>query len=266
MAIRVGRLNFLNAFPIYLPFDLGVVESDLSISFVYGPPSELSWKLRNGDLDASLISVVEYWDNPNSYVIMGDLCIGVKGRVRSVALFSKKPMEELDRIYLTQKSLTSRRLLSYILQRKGFSPELLDLEGDYRGKEAVLLIGDEALYALKDGFFPFVYDLSELWYNIEKLPFVFAFWCLRRDFLKSYPLLSRKLKNLFLKARNWGENNMEIISKKWLEENKDKGFSLGEILDYLTNLDYKLSEEHIKGINRFFEVLGRKVELYFLDD
>src|SRR5207237_6386925 len=47
--------------------------------------------------------------------------------------------------------------------------------------DGLLLIGDEALQAKKDGIpgLPFIADLGEEWYQWQKLPFVFARWAVR---------------------------------------------------------------------------------------
>ncbi len=237
--LRIGRTDFLNTFPIYYPFDVGVVELRDSI-FIREVPSRLS----EMDLDVNLIPVVALKDR-DDYDLLGDLCIGATGEVRSVGVFSRVPFNEVKRIHLTKKSRTSRMLLRYILRKMELSPELLELEGPWSGKDAVLLIGDDALFERKKGEFPYFTDLSKLWYEIEGLPFVFAVWCVKKDHPRKNEVLLA-----FEKAREWGLRNLEKVSKAW-------GGFLGEreVLEYLKGIDYFLTEDHKKAISRFFKFL-----------
>ena len=237
--LRIGRTDFLNTFPIYYPFDIGAVELKDFI-FIREVPSKLS----EMDLDVNLIPVVvfKYRDD---YELLGDLCIGATGEVRSVGVFSRVPFEEVDKIYLTKKSKTSRMLLRYILKKKGLSPQLLELEGSWSDKDAVLLIGDDALLERKKGDFPYFTDLSKLWHEMEGLPFVFAVWCVKKGLNRRGEVLSA-----FERARKWGLEHLEEVSRAWggfLDEH--------EVLEYLKGIDYFLTEDHKKAMDRFFKFL-----------
>ncbi len=237
--LRIGRTDFLNTFPIYYPFDVGVVELEDYI-FIREVPSKLS----EMDLDVNLIPVVALRER-DDYELLGDLCIGATGEVKSVGVFSKVPFEEVKRIYLTKKSRTSRMLLRYILKKMGLSPVLLELEGPWSDKDAVLLIGDDALLERNKGDFPYFTDLSELWYKMEGLPFVFAVWCVKRDLNRKNEIL-----RAFERAREWGLAHLEEVSKAWggfLDER--------EVLEYLKGIDYFLTEDHKKSMDRFFKLL-----------
>lgn len=71
--------------------------------------------------------------------------------------------------------------------------------------EAAVLIGDAALRAnLLDGprFGLQVHDLGALWKEWTGLPFVFAVWAARRDYLEREPDLTREVHQAFLASRN----------------------------------------------------------------
>ena len=52
--LRVGHLNFVNAYPLYGGLLQGAVQRPVEL--VSGVPSELNQMLREGDLDLSLVS------------------------------------------------------------------------------------------------------------------------------------------------------------------------------------------------------------------
>jgi len=62
---------------------------------VTGTPAELNDLLVAGELDVSVISAVEYARHAKHLVLLPDLAISCDGPVRSVMLFSKRPIWEL---------------------------------------------------------------------------------------------------------------------------------------------------------------------------
>mgnify|MGYP001552505681 FL=1 len=55
--MRVGRIRYINCFPVYGAIDRGIV--DLGASVPSGNPSELNRLMAAGQLDVSVISAVE---------------------------------------------------------------------------------------------------------------------------------------------------------------------------------------------------------------
>src|SRR2546421_295635 len=92
--MRVGRIGYINCYPVYGAIDRGVVP--LAADLVTGTPSELNELLAAAELDVSVVSAVEYARNARDYVLLPDLAISCDGPVRSVALFSRRPAVELD--------------------------------------------------------------------------------------------------------------------------------------------------------------------------
>src|SRR5216110_3026498 len=105
--MRVGRIGYINCYPIYGAIDRGVIP--LAAELVTGTPSELNDLLAAGELDLSVVSAVEYARNACDYVLLPDLAISCDGPVRSVALFSRRPVGQLDdrTVLLTASSRTA---------------------------------------------------------------------------------------------------------------------------------------------------------------
>ena len=112
--LRVGRIPYINCYPVYGAIDAGVVKLDAEL--VTGVPSDLNAKMARGQLDVSVVSAIEYARASERYVLLPDLAISCDGPVRSVLLLSKVPAPELGgkRVMLSRSSMTSVALLELL--------------------------------------------------------------------------------------------------------------------------------------------------------
>ena len=224
--LRVGRVSYKNTIPLFYKLE--------GFEIVEGVPSYLVKLLREGKIDAGIVSSAEYFFNADKYLILPDISISSKGRVCSVKLFSRVPFEEIKSVNLSEASLTSRYLLFYLFEKKlGYVPK------ESKEAEALMLIGDEALQKRN---FPYIYDLAEEWFKLHGLPFVFALFLVRKEasteeVKKLYGGIKRSLKEFF----------------------KDlTGGRVSENFYFTECIDYSLGEEHLKSLKLFFEYLSKK--------
>src|SRR6266498_2399950 len=112
--MRLGRIGYINCYPVYAGIDRGEVQ--LPAELVTGTPAELNDLLVAGELDVSVISAVEYARHAKDMVLLPDLAISCDGPVRSVALFSKRAVGQLDdrTVLLSASSRTSVALLELL--------------------------------------------------------------------------------------------------------------------------------------------------------
>jgi chorismate dehydratase len=82
--LRVGRITYINTYPVYGAVDRGIVPLDATM--VDGIPSALNGMMADGSLDVSVISAVEYALHADRYLLLPDLAITSDGPVRSVML------------------------------------------------------------------------------------------------------------------------------------------------------------------------------------
>lgn len=152
--------------------------------FVADTPRQSTQALLDRRILAAPIPVgdlpqVEKWVQP-----VGAFGIAAQGAVKSVLLFSNHPFVELAapaKIYLTDQSSSSVRLL-YLLLGQQFGFERLPYVTDrVEEAQAQLLIGDQALVRLHQQNDRFVTDLAKEWVQTQGLPFVFARWVVRKD-------------------------------------------------------------------------------------
>lgn len=214
--------------------------------------------LYSGLLDISPSSSIEYAKHPQNYLILQDLSISSIGPVRSVCLFSRAPIEDLDHagIGLTTESETSVCLLKIILgrffdHRNSFHAVRGAGLNTLEKYPAVLLIGDSALKAgLHHPSDVFVYDLGELWYRNTGLPFVFALWIVREDALARN---TAGVKSLWEELREAKLNSSKLFDREAQRQEKE-WISPSQLVDYWKTISYDLTSRHIEGLKEFFRL------------
>src|SRR5688500_19606645 len=87
--MRVGRIPYINCYPVYGAIDAGTVKLDAEL--VTGVPSDLNAKMARGQLDVSVVSAIEYARASERYLLLPDLAISCDGPVRSVLLSFARP-------------------------------------------------------------------------------------------------------------------------------------------------------------------------------
>lgn len=259
--LRVGCIDFANCTPLFMALDeLGPG----GVEFIPGVPTELNRLLRVGGVDLSPSSSVEFLRDPERYGFLPDLSISAIGPVQSVLLFSRVPLAALDgrQVALSPVSATSVVLLRVLLERHGGVTPTYVTEGvEDAGKEtaAFLWIGDRALRHAKDGGWPHIYDLGELWFRATGTPFVFALWICRRDAYQRHPRRLQAFYRSLVQARHLAYRSYPAFATR---SKQTEWLGADALLDYWQTISYDLTAWHLKGLRRFAEEL---TELGVLD-
>lgn len=248
---RVGSVQALNT----VPLTRGIEDQ-----VIYATPARLAELLRRDELDAALVSVVEPLFH-DRYDILDGIAIAALGEVKSVFLAHRKPLEQAREIFCDTASLTSVTLLKVLLAERGLKPVFLPLENYAAAKEKdfVLLIGDAALdFVLSPataaagsgatGAPPDheIFDLGAAWFELTKLPFVFAAWALRRG------VENRELRRQLSEAKDFGMDTLDHIIHSRTE------YTLDFRKDYFGwHIHYHLGSDEKRGIAKFIELLRR---------
>jgi chorismate dehydratase len=258
--MRLGRIPWINCYPVYGALDRRLVS--VPAELVSGTASELNDLLATGALQVSAVSAVEYARNAALYHLLPDLAITCDGPVHSVALFSRRPLEDLNgcTVLLSASSRTSVLLLELLCRHRwniapqfatarAEAPDLNTLVG--LPHEAVLVIGDAALHLSARSSYPVRIDLGEEWKTWTGLPFVFAVWAARRD----APAAGvRTIHNRLLQSRGWGLAHLDELAAAAA---RDTGVAESVCRAYLGDLDYALSYRHLAGLTDFFRRLAQ---------
>ena len=263
--MRIGRIPYINCFPVYGAIDRGLVP--LSGEIITGVPSALNAKMAKGELDLSVVSAVEYARDSERYLLLPDLAISCDGPVRSVVLFSHRPAEQLNgrRVLVSRSSMTSVALLELLFEEVWHSrpefvasdAELSDITGgEPTEHEARLVIGDAALLLSEratSSTRPYAhhYDLGQEWKAWTGLPFVFAVWVAQRTCPIAESLGAHAS---LIASRDWGLQHLPILADQAAQQT---GVSAGSCLQYLQGIDYGLGYPYLAGLTEFFRRLAR---------
>lgn len=256
----LGKIGYVNVLPIYHPLESGIVRNEFAV--VTGPPAVLNQLMREGRLDISSCSSIEYARAHEQYLLVPDLAIGSRGPVQSVLLLSRRPIFELGggTILVSAQTHTSAALLRILLDdylhvQAGFEVgDATDRVASGDLPEAILAIGDEALYLRSHPAYPHKLDLGEAWRRHTGLPFIFGVWVVSRKSVARDPEGLREACAKLLAAKRHGATRLDEMAA--LAARKT-GMAEEEMCSYFQGLVYDLDVEEIRGLRQFYAHLAR---------
>jgi predicted solute-binding protein len=208
-------------------------------------PARLSDLLFRGQFDAALVPVAEALAH-DRYDLLDGVAIASNGRVDSVILAHREPIEKLTRVAVTPVSRTSVWLLRVLLKvRYGIMPEFYPLPAGAALPEhaAMLMIGDQAIWYRSHHEASTLWDLGAAWKELTGLPFVYAAWALQRE-------VGLELRQVLKNAKSNGLAHLEEIVQ-------DAGEATASYRrEYLMRcVSFNLGEPEKAGLRRFQEYL-----------
>jgi chorismate dehydratase len=259
--VRLGRVDYINVLPVYL----GLERHGTRCEVVRGVPTELNRALDERRIDCAPVSAIEVARHHGDYAVLPGLSISSAGAVGSSMVISKVPPSALDRrsVALTTHSAASLAFF-HILCAKLWrvSPRTVDAEPDLdamlRDHDAAVLIGNPALRAVhvaEQRGDLHVVDLGAAWHELTGLPAVFALWALWRDWASQQPDAVRLLREDLSRGREWGlhPDNHDALVQRGAD---DTGLPLADIDAYFAKQDYRLSDDHVRSVLRYFALLA----------
>ncbi len=255
MRPRVGHIQFLNCLPLYhMLVRSGAV---LDIDLFKDTPVALSRRLFRGELDISPIPAIEYARHAEEVLLLPDLTVSSRGRVKSILLVSTVPAEALHRrpVALANVSATSQVLVKIVLrQRYRAVPRYFDCPQDLpemlREADAALLIGDAALrvWARKPKGLH-VYDLGQEWTSLTGEAMVYAVWAVRREYAEKNMAQVKNVLSAFKKSMRSSLRSIDRIAK---EISRWEPFSERFLKSYFKTLRFEFGEPYQRGLLRFY--------------
>lgn len=270
-AVRLGAISFVNTVPVYLAYT-----PELDCQLIYRVPSQLNRMILAGELDISPVSSVCYLQNQSQLQLLNNLSVSSYGSVESVLFLSRFPIHsktlQESVIAVPDDSETSVQLLLHCLTQKkqtGCQPEwmLQSYEADcyedaLKRYGNALVIGDRALAIRTDpvcveklkGYYQ--YDLSTLWADENRLPFVFAVWVARKEWMQRYPERYEKINQDLIQSRRRFFETEALLAQGVQVKTDGFHFSESTLKRYYTEcLNYELSEEHHQSLKHFKHIL-----------
>ena len=244
--LRVGIVDYLNAWPLAWGFLTGALESTWDA--VYLPPARLTEELGSGRLDIGLIPSIEVQRLPGLMVVPG-LCVAANHEVQSVILLSRGSIESIRRVAVDRNSRTSAALVQILLRdRWGVDAQVEEASPDAEEMlaraDAALIIGDPALRLDRERYR--VWDLAVEWRALTEKPFVFAVWAARRG-------VSRRASEIRDTLRASLELGLAELDQVVGRATRELGLEPVAARHYLTrSLSYRLDGEALAGLHEFY--------------
>lgn len=273
--LRISVVQYLNTAPLVRGFTHGPLQGKYDLSFTV--PSQCSEALRTGAADVAIIPAIEYQRIPN-LVVLPDLSIASKERVRSLLIVSKMPIRAVRSLALDQSSRSTQALTRILCEDHwNIDPQFAEATPDVaqmlKSADAALVIGDPALrIAIQaeqcanpgaDGEWIcggaqvglaqepklHLYDVVHEWWQLTERPAVLAVWAARPQ------VATPELAADFSDSLAFGLKHLPEICA---EAARDLQLPEKELSLYLrTNIDYSLDAENLKGLNEFFTRAAR---------
>jgi chorismate dehydratase len=266
--LGVGLHNFLNAQPLLVP--LLRRQKELGLEIETDVPGALAEKLKSGTVDTAMIPTIEYLKGAARYRLIPDVAIASRGKVGTVLLVSKVPVENINTLALDDRSRTSVALLKILFAHRfhanvKFTPAPPDPTAMLKGNDAALIIGDQAFSLPNLSTDTKVYDLSQEWFQETKKTFVHAVLAVREGVV-----LPKGFCSNIQSAKQEGLQEIADIAARY---SVSSGLDSGTSEDYLRNkIIYDLGEEELFGMMLFRDkcydrgMIGEKQEIRFAGD
>jgi chorismate dehydratase len=268
--LRISIVQYLNTAPLVWGFTNGPLAGKYDLSFTV--PSQCAEALRSGAVDIAIIPAIEYQRIPD-LLVLPDLAIASKNRVRSLLIVAKKPIEQVRSMALDRSSRSTQALTRILAaEHWKIDPEFFETEPNLSAMlekaDAAMIIGDPALrisiaIEKKSAVSPqgravcqaatlgitsaeifHVYDVVGEWRKFSSLPAVMAIWAARPEVVTPEVLAD------FADSRNFGLSKIAAIS---LEAARELELPQQALESYLRhNIDFSLGEENRRGLERYF--------------
>jgi chorismate dehydratase len=260
--VRVGRIEFVNCFPLYHHFARELAAHGVGADIVEGHPAALNEMLVDGSIDVTLSSSIAFARNADAQVLLPQVSISSFGAVDSIQLFARTPLARIRRVALTEKSATSICLLKVLCREWGIEPEFASRRGPLsevlEDFDALLLIGDEALHLLRVEAYPYHFDLGSEWKSVTGLPMVYAVCAARRDFAFGRPEAAAAVGAALLASRDACAAAPDATAA---DAAQIYDFSQAYLMDYFDKLKFGFTPEYRAGLQEFYRRAAKAGEL-----
>jgi chorismate dehydratase len=257
MKLLIAKIPYLSNVLFYYGLETNP-ETLANLDFITLIPSELSSAVAGEKVDAGPIPLVTMFAVGDRYEPLGDLCVATTGRTRSVLLFSRRPIETLDKatIGLSRETVTAARLLR-VLFAQLYGVKIKRYVSANEPNDGILLVGDQALLN-RNGIegYPHITDLGEVWYDRTGLPFVYSVWMVRKA------LPSEQKEYLKTVLANSVTEGWKHLTAALADKTKNLGMSRAAVREYLDSFIFRMGPAEHDGIAKFteLEIMTRNLE------
>jgi chorismate dehydratase len=264
-------VQYLNTAPLVRGFTHGALKDKYDLSFTV--PSQCADDLRDGRADVAIIPAIEF-QRIDDLVVLPDLAIAAKRRVRSLLIVSGKPNAQVQSIALDRSSRSTQALTRILCaQHWQIKPVFFEATFDSAASileqaDAALLIGDPALRlaisisgsatlgadgellcspgkaSINAAETLHVYDVVQEWRRLTGLPAVLAVWAGHRESVTPEVVAD------FAASKEYGLAHLAEISAT---ASVEQDLPAADLLNYLQeNIDFTLNSENLAGLELYY--------------
>ena len=244
---QLAASSYLNSVPLIWSFLHGSRKGTVNLTDPV--PARCAQLLEEGAVQAALVPVIEYQRIPEISLIP-DVCVGSKGKVRSVVLVTRmQDLREVRSVALDESSRTSATLMKIIFfEFLGMEPKWVtsvpNVDRMLKDNDAALIIGDPAMTFARDDLR--VLDMAGLWREHTGLGFVFAVWAVRNQDSSTISPID------FASARDEGLEQIEAMLSHY---GREIPLPRSELKEYLTDdITFHIDEPMKQGMKLYFEL------------
>lgn len=241
---RISASSYSNTAPLVWSFLYGANRGRIEI-ILDTAPARSAELLAQNRVGAALVPVIEY-QRIDNVLLVPDVCVGARERVRSVCLVTKgADLRDVKSVALDVSSKTSVALTKIIFREfldnvPVYETAKPNVEAMLEASDCALLIGDPALTIDETIYRKF--DLAETWKSFTGSGFVFAMWMTRA----CVPRID------FAAARDEGLRHLEEIISNYENEIP---LERQDFMRYLSeNISYSIDESMRKGLELYFKL------------
>ncbi len=245
---RLSASNYSNSAPLIWSFLYGANRGKYEL-IMDNAPARSAQLLAERRVDAALVPVIQYQRIADA-VLIPEVCVGAKERVRSVCLVTKgEDLSDVKTVALDVSSRTSVGLTKIIFaeflnKQPSYQESKPNLEQMLAESDCALLIGDPALTIDEAKYRKF--DLAETWKSFTNFGFVFAMWMTNAERSETAQTID------FKSIRDEGLNHLDEIVANYQSEISLDG---ADFIKYLSeNISYTIDDSMQKGLSLYFKL------------
>ncbi len=261
-SVAIGLINDIFAQPLTYALEKNSIAHPFTLR--HSSLAENAQQLAAGEVDAALVSPIDYAKHSLEWEIIPGLGIASYGVTGAAKLLFKKDLITISTI-ASDLRFPTEMIVSQIvfIEKTGEKPQFIT-QGVQPGiipekTDAVLLVGDDALpvKTIQEG----VFDISEEWNDVAELPLVHAVFAVKRD------TISLTTAALLLQSHAYYQEHREGIIQDLSESRGIDSERLN--MHFSEELRFTLDELDIDGIKEIFRhcffhgMLGEIPEIIF---
>ena len=232
-----------------------------------GVPAHHAIQLRRRELDAALLTPVDYARDSSALVIIPGLGVSSRDATGAITLIFRDALHTVATVAIDPSS-ASEIVLAKILLAEQFDlePRFVPAAGPIQERlaraDAALVVGDLALNLASR--YPNRIDLVEVWTDMTDLPYVHGIWCATDG------ALDGEHAQILRRAGHRGADSVDTLAASRVGPGFP-GLSAPDLSAYLHAFSYTLTDEDLEGFTEFLRysfyhgVVPDVAELRFLD-